>query len=765
MLVQEVLSQPDAKSEQTFDTDSVPKTNKMLDGEAFKLQELDMVLAVVGTMKAGKSTTINAIVGVEVLPNRNAPMTAIPTLIRHTKGQVEPKLIFSNSIPIDKLMDQLRLLIDKSEFKSNLEELKQDKDLYELINKIRSKEKIGVEGYGQKAIFDFLKGLNDLVRISTAFGIEFPFEEYADINKLPIIDVEFTHLKEMDETKGRLILLDTPGPNEAGQNRLRPMLQDQLKKASAVLAVMDYTQLKSNADAEVRDDLSKIAEISNNRIYALVNKFDQKDRNGNTEEEVKKLVASLTNNMIPIEYIFPVSSKYAYLSNCARHAMKLTESLPKTAWAEDFAQLANLDEHELTDKDEVNKSIEKFWKRSNFSLPLENVIKVAYEQAALMALKSAVDKIGDVSTKIHTYLSLKEEGLKMEVGKLKKLIGEISQDIENVASCEKYASSKLSEHLNRLHTELDQITKDIVNKTKSDVNVSLGAAKKEMNKQEIENKNETLEGDFTGGLASLFSRLKKKSNPEGIHPDLQKYSLGEDVISFKSKKSAMAFVSDVEGVVQANITEANKMIEEAFEQMLARFDTDFTNIIVTDAQKTLDVLSNRLRKDGIGDLRLKLPSNRSFKLEGGAVAVMADIIEEKVETRTRRVKQEGAWASFKGFFNDDWNHDDVEYEVKIPVVSVEKIRANRIEAVDDYFKKISSDISERVKKPLTTATTDFFTEFRKIVEEIRGDLSNAMDTQKKGQKVQDQILEKIRIIKKPVPNLLAQSDALKNEFV
>ncbi|HBV0140261.1 TPA: antirestriction protein [Escherichia coli] len=29
-----------------------------------------MVLAVVGTMKAGKSTTINAIVGQEILPNR-----------------------------------------------------------------------------------------------------------------------------------------------------------------------------------------------------------------------------------------------------------------------------------------------------------------------------------------------------------------------------------------------------------------------------------------------------------------------------------------------------------------------------------------------------------------------------------------------------------------------------------------------------------------------------------------------------------------------
>jgi len=49
-----------------------------------------LVLAVVGTMKAGKSTTINAIVGREIMPNRNRPMTALPTLIRHVPGRVQP---------------------------------------------------------------------------------------------------------------------------------------------------------------------------------------------------------------------------------------------------------------------------------------------------------------------------------------------------------------------------------------------------------------------------------------------------------------------------------------------------------------------------------------------------------------------------------------------------------------------------------------------------------------------------------------------------
>jgi ribosome-binding ATPase YchF (GTP1/OBG family) len=61
---------------------------------------METVIAVVGTMKAGKSTTINAIVGKEILPNRNDPMTTLPTLIRNKHGQVEPLLRLNEIKPL-----------------------------------------------------------------------------------------------------------------------------------------------------------------------------------------------------------------------------------------------------------------------------------------------------------------------------------------------------------------------------------------------------------------------------------------------------------------------------------------------------------------------------------------------------------------------------------------------------------------------------------------------------------------------------------------
>ena len=91
-----------------FSPAEIAKKLEILAENRRKTEKLEMVLAVVGTMKAGKSTTINAIVGREILPNRNRPMTALPTLIEHKPGQKTPVLHFEKCQPIMALADRLR---------------------------------------------------------------------------------------------------------------------------------------------------------------------------------------------------------------------------------------------------------------------------------------------------------------------------------------------------------------------------------------------------------------------------------------------------------------------------------------------------------------------------------------------------------------------------------------------------------------------------------------------------------------------------------
>lgn len=95
-----------------------------LQGERTKIIRKEMVLAVVGTMKAGKSTTINAIVGKEILPNRNRPMTSIPTLIRHVPGKHTPDLQLNNIDPIHQLLSALKKKITTDEGKKRVRGLR-----------------------------------------------------------------------------------------------------------------------------------------------------------------------------------------------------------------------------------------------------------------------------------------------------------------------------------------------------------------------------------------------------------------------------------------------------------------------------------------------------------------------------------------------------------------------------------------------------------------------------------------------------------------
>src|SRR3546814_20436242 len=115
----------------------------------------------------------------------------------------------------------------------------------------------------------------------------------------------------------------------SGQEHLRAMLTEQLQKASAVLAILDFTQLKSDADEQVRQELKDIANVAKGRLFTLVNTFDQRDRHGDNAEPVKSLVAdTLMAGLLKHSDVFHVSSRLGNLANSAKHEIALRTTLP-----------------------------------------------------------------------------------------------------------------------------------------------------------------------------------------------------------------------------------------------------------------------------------------------------------------------------------------------------------------------------------------------------------------------------------------------------
>jgi len=67
-------------------------------GVSHNVEKLELMMAIVAPMKAGKSTIINAIAGQAILPSRNAAMTTLPTQIIFNPDLAQPTLTLSPEI-------------------------------------------------------------------------------------------------------------------------------------------------------------------------------------------------------------------------------------------------------------------------------------------------------------------------------------------------------------------------------------------------------------------------------------------------------------------------------------------------------------------------------------------------------------------------------------------------------------------------------------------------------------------------------------------
>ncbi|CAF1556939.1 unnamed protein product, partial [Didymodactylos carnosus] len=141
--------------------------------ESCAVEKLEVRMAIVGTMKAGKSTILNAIMGYELLPSRNTAMTTLPTEMSFSRHTEQPQLILKSELitTINNIGRELKL---KSNERNLENRLRNDEDLIKMMNNLSTNELMTLEAttYGNLKIVDSLKYINDVVRISIMLNIE-----------------------------------------------------------------------------------------------------------------------------------------------------------------------------------------------------------------------------------------------------------------------------------------------------------------------------------------------------------------------------------------------------------------------------------------------------------------------------------------------------------------------------------------------------------------------------------------------------------------
>ncbi|SQB80121.1 putative vimentin [Escherichia coli] len=690
-------------------------------------------------------------------------MTSVPTLIRHVPGKTEPVLHLEHIQPVRNLLITLQEKLATPAGQQVAQTLQQTGDTRELLDILTDDGWLKNEYHGEEEIFTGLASLNDLVRLAAAMGSEFPFDEYAEVQKLPVIDVEFSHLVGMDECQGTLTLLDTPGPNEAGQPQMEVMMRDQLQKASAVLAVMDYTQMNSKADEEVRKELNAIADVSVGRLFVLVNKFDEKDRNGDGADAVcQKVPAMLNSDVLPASRVYPGSSRQAYLANRALHELRKNGTLPvDEAWVDDFVREAfgrMKKDYVCKDSELATEGATDLWEGSLIDQLITEVILSSHSRAAALAVDSAAAKLMQNAENISEYLSLRHQGLMQSIQSLQAHITSLLEDIREIADCQEQVTADVRMAMEEIDARTRELLTGVCTSLEEELNDYFRSGKrKEQQMLEEENSAQPRERNAFAFFLDIFGTGNQHDRMRDFDPDSPE-------IKFSDRREALELMTQIESTVTSLHREAEAQFRPELEKIVSGIETGFRGTALYATENIAGRINTRLEDEGF-TVKISFPAVSQLQTRLAVKTNLSALMEERTETVTRRRRQSGLWGKICGAFGtSDWGWETYKEDVSRSVININTVRKEVMSLTRAYFGELQASIEQDINQPVRQEIDAFFCAFREKVEQLRNTLIQSSEDHKRDQQAQERLTRRLQALNERVPELITDSKALREEL-
>lgn len=698
-----------------------------LSSDKVKVQALESTIAVIGTMKAGKSTTINALIGEDVLPHRVTAMTTLPTLIRHKPGQKEPVLKLHKLEVFKKLVDEVKAKVGAFEG----QEADQSK-VNEALTTVKNRSAdIREEYVGKDEIHQALFLINDTLRLAghESFAVELGtyLQHFTEITSLPTVEVEFRCLadKPLGANPGSLALLDTPGPNEAGQHAvLKHILSEQIEKnASMVLLVMNYTQLNTEQDSEIRNQIKGIKEVFKDRSFVVVNRFDERKQNDLDEAQTRKLASDLLNDSVDDDFItpeavFPVSSHYAFLAERVRQqieaGVELTSFLSDKQ-NQDFFQAAYAliedDEIAELDFDDIKEKCLRLWKRSRYELFTRNMLEKAYIKAGENSLQAALARLNGNAGKIDSFSTVVRVGLAQEMQAL-------MESIER--------TQKLSQAIDIVYGKLDEVKGRGISEYRGKARAALGEHIADIKRsigEEFAKERRLLLGKLEGDLQKKSSQQEDKkrhasrsraakrelsvldNDLKNLRAEIEKHSNGGDgVLDFRSdKQAALNFGRKAGDVISALFSSMVQSLQEQLSLLEGRVQQDIQVELVDKLDTLCRDYEEAMQEKGF-HFEMHLTDSLALDVLDGAprsvdAAEAVESYQESVtQVLTRKIRREG-WLH-KVLKTVSFGLRD-DYDVEVTTRTVQEQRYKIV--LDDYIQKaqhLADSFAENVEARL-----------------------------------------------------------------
>jgi hypothetical protein len=327
------------------------------------------------------------------------------------------------------------------------EKIAQYPHLADLASRIEAKPEgsIAEKISGRQRVINNLGALNDIVRLCSLLDpLADPLQYLTDV---PRIYTPFWRSQKSAQANllGNLVIVDTPGPNEAGENlRLVNVVSEQLQNSSLVLLVLDFTQLRTEAAEKVKQDVQRVIELrGKENLYVLINKVDQRRKGDMTPEQVQQFVAAElgiggSNNM---DRVFEVSARWAFSAanfmqelqqhpNISVAEMKTAQALAQEVFGIDW-------EEELADAtvEDLERKAERLWKKSGFAPFLEKAISALIVSAAPRCIKAALNLSRSHLLELRNDVQLRYSAINQDAEKLQREVVALEADLHHLDLC------------------------------------------------------------------------------------------------------------------------------------------------------------------------------------------------------------------------------------------------------------------------------------------------------------------------------------------
>ena len=680
--------------------------------------DLQLRMSIVAPMKAGKSTIINAIAGQELLPSCAVAMTTIPTEIVFNSNLSEPTLnLTQNTLNIfQEIYLGIKQQIQQSGLDSLCQKLARYPHLLKLLTEIDTASNLSftTQIVGRQSIVNTLNRLNHIIRL---YSVIDPLKEpLAQLKDVPRILTPFFSLgnSQQHQSLGNLVIVDTPGPNEAGNNlQLTAVVEEQLRRSSIVLVVLDYTQLNNEAAEAIKKQINPILNlIGKKNLYVLINKVDRRRKGDMTSEEVRDFVlADLELSQIDdSRRIFEVSAIRAFAATSfllelkQRPGVQLLEMNSIETLAQEVFGIDWDEELEDVTVKILAKKAQKLWKKSGFDPFIEQAIAALIANAAPKCLATALNLSRNRLLELRDDLNLRSNAISQDTEKLQAEIKALEADLTYLESCRTRLQG-----VDDIKQKLQQKLEVILQQLKQEANISIEDyfAEEEYERGDLLKKADIKTRGLLLSNLGGFEILPKWMS-ENLKSGLEYKTSG--IVSFETELEAEYFAQEAIVWAKQRLESLLLKVRESAEIEIKNAGVDLGEFLIQETQPIIDRAKNRLQTNF--EITLDLPSptiqtEEEIAIEQQLVKTKTRLVDNGYEERLIRKRAWYYWFGVVPFYSQE-RHQKPYKKENYYTVSVHELVTQINISSESFVAEITKKIIIYLEEELQQQVNLFF---------------------------------------------------------